>query len=196
MLTEFEYRYLRRNARRFKMTHDEAAVAFAAVGIPELPVFIEFQAGFGGYNPDDDVTYGVVGPTHQSDGEPRWSKRVNLILARCDLENRMQIRLQIDQSGLFYYEHTPVAESFESYISFNAYCHQTLMPLGWTFIDHQRRATKRFIAFFEKLDKASVVPSGTDQFHSIRQSDQYFEIAIGGDRRLFVRPDLLRAVMR
>ncbi len=196
MLTDFEYRYLRRNKRRFKMTWDEAIAAFAAAGIPPLPAFLEFQTVFGGYRPDEDVTYGIVDPTEQDtgDGEPRFMERGGLQLARCDLENRMQIRLQIDQNGVFYYENTPVAESFESYLVFNAYCDQTLLPLGWTSIDPERRATKRFRAFFEKLDAAPVVRRATDQYHSIHQSDQFFAIAIGGNRQLFVRPDLLKGL--
>ena len=174
------------------MTRAEATSALAAAGIPQLPAFIEFQTAFGGYNPDEDVTYGIVGLNDNGDGEPRWIEQAELQLARCDLQNRTQIRLRLDQNGVFYYEHTPVANSFESYIFFNAYCDQTLSPLQWTFIDHERRATKRFKAFFDNLDAASVVHSATDLYHSIRQSNQYFEIAICGDNRLFVRPDLLK----
>jgi len=192
MLTEFEYQYLRRNKRRFKMTQAEAAAELAAAGIPQLPAFIEFQTTFGGYSPDEDVTYGIVGLNDEGDGEPRWSEQDELQLVRCDLENRAQIRLRLDQSGVLYYEFNPVAESFESYIVFKAYCDQTLSPLQWTFIDHERRATKRFRSFFDNLDYAPHVRSATDQYHSIHKNNQYFEISICGDRRLFVRPDLLR----
>lgn len=175
------------------MTRAEAASALAAAGIPQLPAFVEFQTAFGGYRPDEDVIYGIVELNDKGNGEPRWIEQGELQLARCDLQNRTQIRLRLDQNGVIYYEHTPVATSFESYVRFNAYCDQTLSPLRWTFIDHERRATKRFRAFFDCLDDASFVHTATDQYHSIRQSNQYFELAIGGVQQLFVRPELLKA---
>ena len=108
MLTEFEYRYLRSNGRRFKMTRDEATVAFDAAGVPQIPTFLDFQTAFGGYNPDPDFTYGIVGLEDRS-GEPRYSEKGDLQLARCDIDSCIQIRMTIDQNGVFYYDGTPVA---------------------------------------------------------------------------------------
>ena len=108
MLTEFEYRYLRSNGRRFKMTRDEATVAFDAAGVPQIPTFLDFQTAFGGYNPDPDFTYGIVGLEDRS-GEPRYSAKGDLQLARCDIDSCIQIRMTIDQNGVFYYDGTPVA---------------------------------------------------------------------------------------
>ncbi|MFK7821722.1 MAG: hypothetical protein AB8G99_23630 [Planctomycetaceae bacterium] len=192
MLTDFEYQYLRRNKRHFKMTRAEAAIALESANVPQLPAFVDFQSKFGGYSPDSDVTYGIVGTNYNSDGEPRSSRQNDLCFARCDLNNRIQIRLRIDENGLFYYEDRPVAESFESYIRFKAYCSAKLQPLGWTFIDHQRRETRKTKAFLKSLKQASAVDCATDNFHSVFRSDQYFQIEIGGNRRLFVRPDLMR----
>lgn len=144
MLTEFEYRYLRSNGRRFKMTRDEAMVAFDAAGVPQIPTFLDFQTAFGGYNPDPDFTYGIVG-LEDGSGEPRYSEKGDLQLARCDIDSCIQIRMTIDQNGVFYYDGTPVAESFESYIIFSAYLDQTLRQLGWTFIDEERRTTTKFV---------------------------------------------------
>ena len=192
MLTDVEYRYLRRNTRRFKMTPDEATAALGAAGVPLLPVFLAFQTAFGGYCPDDDVTYGIVGPDDNNEGEPRVRKQGRLQLVRCDLKNRTQIRLYLDQNGVFYQEDTPVAESFESYLVFAAYVAQTLQPLGWTYIDQERRATKRFRALSEKWEPAPVVPHATDPHHAVHQGPQYFELTLGDDRQLYVRPDLLK----
>ena len=57
MLTEIEYRYLRSEGRRFKITRDEAIVAFDAVGIPQIHTFLDFQTAFGlnGREPPDDL---------------------------------------------------------------------------------------------------------------------------------------------
>lgn len=189
MLTEFEYRYLRSNGRRFKMMRDETIAAFAVAGVPPLSSFLDFQTVFGGYNPHPDYTYGIVG---LEDDEPRFYEEGNLQLARCDIDGCVQIRMTIDQNGVFYYDDRPVAESFESYIIFSAYFHQTLLQLGWTYIDEDRRTTKRFKRFFETLDVAPSVGRATDQYHSVHQSKEYFETVIGKHRALFVRPELLR----
>jgi len=191
MLTEFEYRYLRSNGRRFKMTRDEAMAAFDAAGVPQIPAFLDFQTAFGGYNPDPDFTYGIVGLEDRS-GEPRYSQEGDLQMALCDLDSCSQIRMTIDQNGLYYYDGIPVAESFESYIIFSSYFHQTLLQLGWTYIDEERRTTKRFTKFFKTLDVASVVGRVTDQYHSIHQNKQFFEAVIGNYRQLFVCPELLK----
>ncbi|MFN9416598.1 MAG: hypothetical protein ACK578_03770 [Pirellula sp.] len=191
MLTEIEYRYLRSNGRRFKMTRDEAMVAFDASGVPQIPAFLDFQTAFGGYNPDPDFTYGIVGLEDRSD-EPRYSQEGDLQMALCDLDSCAQVRMTIDQNGLYYYDRIPVAESFESYIIFSAYLDQTLRQPGWTFIDEERRSTKRFAQFFETLEKAPVVGKVTDQYHSVHQNKQYIETSIGSHRALFVRSELLK----
>lgn len=149
------------------MTQAEAAAELAAAGIPQLPAFIEFQTTFGGYSPDEDVTYGIVGLNDEGDGEPRWSEQDELQLVRCDLENRAQIRLRLDQSGVLYYEFNPVAESFESYIVFKAYCDQTLSPLQWTFIDHerqQRNASDHFLTILIMRHMCAALPTNTIQY--------------------------------
>ena len=191
MLTEFEYRYLRSNGRRFKMTRDEAVAAFDVAGIPPIPAFLDFQTAFGGYNPRPDYPYGIVGLEDRS-GEPRFSVEGELQMALCGLDSCVQIRMTIDQNGVFYYDGTPVAESFESYIIFSAYFHQTLLKLGWTYIDEERRTTKRFTKFFQTLEVASVISRVTDQYHSVHQNKQYFETVLGNYRQLFVRPELLK----
>jgi len=116
MLTEFEYRYLRSNGRRFKMTRDEAMVAFDAAGVPQIPTFLDFQTAFGGYNPDPDFTYGIVGLEDRS-GEPRYSEKGDLQLARCDIDSCIQIRMTIDQNGVFYYDGTSRDASLNSTIA-------------------------------------------------------------------------------
>ncbi len=191
MLTEIEYRYLRSNGRRFKMTRDEAMAAFDAAGVPQIPAFLDFQTAFGGYNPDPDFTYGIVGLEDRS-GEPRYSQEGDLQMALCDLDSCAQVRMTIDQNGLYYHDRIPVAESFESYIIFSAYLDQTLRVPGWTFIDEERRTTKRFTNFFKTLEVASVVGKVTDQYHSVHQSKQYIETDIGKHRALFVRSELLK----
>jgi hypothetical protein len=100
--------------------------------------------------------------------------------------------MTIDQNGLYYCDGIPVAESFESYIIFNAYLDQTLRQLGWTYIDEHRRTTKRFTKFFKTLEVASVVGNVTDQYHTVHQNKQYIETAIGKHRALFVRSELLK----
>ncbi len=79
------------------MTRDEAVAAFQKAGVPTLPAFLDFQTAFGGYAPDDDVTYGVVGGKDES-GEPRWSQEGNLQFVRCDLSNRTQVRMSLDEA--------------------------------------------------------------------------------------------------
>jgi hypothetical protein len=165
--------------------------AFDAAGVPQIPAFLDFQTAFGGYNPDPDFTYGIVGLEDRS-GEPRYSQEGDLQMALCDLDSCAQIRMTIDQNGLYYYDGIPVAESFESYIIFNAYFHQTLLQLGWTFIDEERRTTKRFTKFFKTLEEAPVVGKVTDQYHSVHQNKQYIETSIGNHRALFVRSELLK----
>jgi len=191
MLTDSDYRYLRRNKRRFKMTRSEANEALAAANVPQIDAFIDFQSTYAGYNPEEDVTYGIVGLAAQPDGEPRSDCLRDVTRARCDLDNRIQIRFWIDENGLFYYEQSPVAETFESYVRFQAYCELTLGLLGWTHIDNERRATKRFQKFLNGR-VADPVANATDQYHSVIRSDDFFEIKICDNPRLFVRPDLLQ----
>ncbi|MDX1927737.1 MAG: hypothetical protein SFV81_14540 [Pirellulaceae bacterium] len=173
------------------MTRDEALAAFECAGVPPLPAFLDFQTKFGGYAPDLDVTYGVVGLKDHS-GEPRWSQEENLQFVRCDLENITQVRMSLDETGVFYHDGTPVAESFESFIAYSAYSAQTLTPLGWKYIDDERRSTKRFKEFLSNLEQATVVRRATDRYHSVCQSGQYFKVVIGNYQALFVRPDLLK----
>lgn len=178
MLTDFEYRYLKRNPRRFKMTLAECVDSLTRVNVPLHHGFIEFQLSYGGYSPDEDVTFGIVGPSDQPKlcryhQEPRSTISEGVKLARCDLDNRTQIRLHIDEHGKFYFEDIPVAESFESYVRFVAYRLQTLQSLGWTFIDQERRETKRFRAFFDNLEPSAVIDEVTDRFHWVRRSPQF-----------------------
>lgn len=178
------------------MTLDECVKSLRRVNVPLRPEFIDFQLSYGGYSPNEDLTYGIAGPSDQPKlcryhQESRTTTSEGLELARCDLDNRTQIRLHIDEHGKFYFEHTPVAESFESYVRFEAYRLQTLQSLGWTFIDQERRETKRVRAFFDNLEPSALIDEVTDRFHWVRRSSQFFETMICGVKNLFVCPQAL-----
>lgn len=192
MLTQADYSYLKRQKRDFKMNREQAITAFERDDVPTIETFVNFQVTYGGYRPEPDLTYGIVKPMGKySEGPARCQTRDGIKYARCDINSLVQIRYWLGENGVFCFEDYPVAENFESYLRFNAYIANTLEPLGWTFIDHERRATKKFRRFLESHN-TETIPQASDQYHNIRRGDTLFWIKRTHYDALYVRPDALK----
>ena len=191
MLSTQDFQYLKRNGRAFKMSREEILEAFESKLIPPHETFVSYQQTFGGYRPDPERVYGIVGRGEFDDADRNLVRSNGVDRVRCADDSETQMPLCLDSSGVVYYHDQRIAETFESYLRYKRYVDCDLQQLNWTFIDDQRRSTKRFQLFLEG-QSAKTVSEATDSYHAVRLGKDLFWIEISGGKRLFVRPDTLR----
>ena len=195
MLSSKVYSYLKRNPRRFKMTKEDVLGVFTKCEIPPLPQFVDFQLKFGGYCPDEEMTFGIVTPFGLDDRTCGAEKFNDVVLVEFVVDCLVQISYSLDENGQIYYDGWPVAESFESYLSHRCYVDSQLYVDGqlvdnWTRIIHDRRDTKRFQKLFE-LQKTSRVAEASDKFLRVTRNDGLFLVERGEHySELFVKPEI------
>jgi len=190
MLGPSEFQYLKQRPRMFRMTAEEIMVRFQTCGIPAEQRFVDFQLAYGGCQPHEDLCFGIVEPSGKP--EPgrveQWDGELRV---RCDVRSLVQIDYWLAVDGRVYYGPNCVAASFENYIRYSAYLQQQLDPLNYTYIDHERRQTKRFAPLVDSLT-TSIVPEVSDPYHSVRRGDEAYWLEICGRRDLYVCPKRLQ----
>ena len=185
MLSQIVYKYLKRNPRRFKMARKEIVEAFERHSIPTLDLFIDFQLQFGGYCPEpDEMTFGIVTPLGD-DFRHDADELNDLVRVDFAVDCYVQIGFWMDEHGLIYYDHIPVAESFESYLRHRCYV-DSVLDKNWTRITYDRRKTKKF----RKLLDGQIVnriEDASDQYLSVKRNagmmwvergDHYLELFV------------------
>lgn len=191
MLGAREFAWLKQHPRAFRMTAAETIARFETCGVPAEPSFVAFQQTYGGYQPHEDLRFGIVEPSGRP--EParvaQWDGELRV---RCDVRSLVQIDYWLAGDGRLYYGDTCVAASFESYVRYHAYLQLQLDPLNWTFIDAERRQTKRFTRLIDSLH-TEIVAEVSDPYHSVRRGEEAFWLEICGRQDLYVCPQRLQS---
>ena len=194
MLSNADYRFLKRSGREFKMSRTEVLDVFVETETEPTEAFVDFQIQFGGYLPDPGLTYGLFYPTGlgMKSTTPTIEVRDNKTFARCDLKNLNQIVYEIDESGQYYEDGHPLAESFANMVAFNRYLDATLTEQDWKHIPNDRLSTKRYQAFFDE-SALDVVLSVSDKYHQALRNKEMFYIKCGHyEPRLYVSPHVAK----
>lgn len=195
MLNQRGYRFLKECNRRFRMTRRETCGVLERHGIASFEAVIDFQCRFGGYDLDEDVTLGLCFPaaTGVTPNSPSIEDRNGTIYFDCVLPTLCQIHFQIDESGTYFEDGSPAAESVDNLIQHYAYLHHVEWRREWTHISQDRLATKRFQGFFDE-SKLSIVSEASDAYRQVLRNEEMLYIKEPNYCRLFVTPELAKMV--
>ena len=172
------------------MTRDEIVMAFDRYKIPALDLFVDFQLQFGGYCPEpEEMTFGIVSPLNDEDFRNEPDDFDGLVRVDFAVDCCVQIGFWMDENGLIYYDHLPVAESFESYLRHRCYV-DAVLDESWTRITCDRRESKKFRELLDK-QKIQRIVGASDKLLSVARNEGLMWVMRGAHyRELFVKPEV------